>query len=1009
MRTTRTTRRRTTLAAALGCAVALATVLTVASTSAATGPRPDLAAMAAPEPADQTPQLAEPNTVTGRAAITGARGAAPRTVCQQGARWLRLRFTDLSLRGADSVTVSGTAGGGYTFTAANWPGRAFTTQAFAGNCVQISPQLTEPGSRFAVDSYQAGATDLAAASVTVAAVGDLCGSGCNQTAALVTTMNPDALILAGDNAYNSGSASEYRDKYDPYYGKFKDKTYPSPGNHEYNTSNASGYFGYFGTRAGPAGKGYYSFDVGDWHFVSLNSNIDMGSSSPQVTWLKNDLAANTKPCTAGYWHHPRFSGSSHGDQTAVNPLFTALYNARADLVVVGHDHNYQRFAPSKPDGTRDDVNGLRELLIGTGGTGVYGLDSNTAAEREKGNADTFGVGRLTLSATGYKADFVPVAGRTFTDTVSGTCHKATTGPDFGVTVNPTSLSVPQAASGSATVSVASLNGFTGATSLTASGLPAGVQASFSPNPVTPAANGTATATLSLTASASAATGTSTVTVTGTSGALTHTATLQLTVSPAGGGGTTVFADDFETDKGWTVNPAGTDTATSGRYERGDPEQTTDPTTAMIEQRGDTTSGVNCLVTGRLAGTGDGANDVDGGVTTVRSPQITVPASGSSSLSFSYTYAFGNNATAADYLRVKVVDGTTGTTVLEKLGSGVKVAGVWQQATVNLSAYAGRTVHLLVETADASTASLVEAAVDDVRITTSGTGAADFTVAADPTAVTIPQGQKNASTIKVTSVNGYSESTALAVSGAPAGLSTLWENNPVTPPANGTATARLAVATTATTATGTYDLTVTAAGGALSRTATVRVTVTGATSGGFADDFETDKGWTVNPAGTDTATSGKWERGDPEQTIATNVNQVKQLGDTTSGVTCLVTGRLAGASDGANDVDGGVTSVRSPQIVVPGAASLTFQYNLAHGSNATAEDYLRIKVIDGGTVTTVFEKLGTASTEADGAWRAQTVDLSAYAGRTVQLLVETSDGGTGSLWEAAVDDLAVTAG
>ncbi|MEV6521431.1 metallophosphoesterase [Longispora sp. NPDC051575] len=1008
MRTTRTT-RRTTLAAALGCALALATVLTVASTSAATGPRPDLAAMAAPEPADQTPQLAEPNTVTGRAAVTGAPGAAPRTVCHQGARWLRLRFTELSLRGADSVTVTGTAGGGHTFTAANWPGRAFTTQAFGGDCVQVSPQLTDPGSRFAVDSYQAGATSLTDASVTVAAVGDLCGSSCNQTAALVTAMNPAALILAGDIAYDSGSTSDFNNKYDPYYGKFKSITYPSPGNHEYKTSGASGYFGYFGTRAKPAGLSYYSFDVGDWHFVSLNSNIDMGTSSAQTTWLKNDLAANTKPCTAAYWHHPRFSGSSHGDQTAVNPLYTALYNARADLVVVGHDHNYQRFAPSKPDGTRDDVNGIRQLLIGTGGTGTYSLDSNTAAVREKGDANTFGVGKLTLSATGYKADFVPVAGRTFTDTVSGTCHKATTTADFGVTVNPTSLSVPQAASGSATVSVASLNGFAGATTLTASGLPAGVQASFSPNPVTPAANGTATATLSLTASASAATGTSTVTVTGTSGALTHTATLQLTVTPAGGGGGTVFADDFESDKGWTVNAAGTDTATSGRYERGDPEQTTDPTSGIVEQRGDTTSGSNCLVTGRLAGSGDGANDVDGGVTSIRSPQITVPATGSSALSFSYTYSFGDNTTSADYLRVKVVDGTTGSTVLEKLGAGAKVAGVWQQATVNLSSYAGRTVHLLVETADASGGSLVEAAVDDVRVTTTGTGAADFTVTAAPTTLSIPQGQKNVSTVSVTSLNGYSESTALTVSGAPAGVSTLLQNNPVTPAANGTATAQLAIATTATAAAGTYDLTVTAAGGTLSRTATVRVTVTGATSAGFADDFETDKGWTVNAAGTDTATSGKWERGDPEQTIATNVNQVKQLGDTTSGSNCLVTGRLAGATDGANDVDGGVTSVRSPQILVPGAANLTFQYNLAHGGNATADDYLRITVIDGGTATTVFEKLGTASTEVNGAWRAQTVNLSAYAGRTVQIQIETADGGTTSLWEAAVDDLAVTAG
>ncbi|MFS8104952.1 S8 family serine peptidase [Lentzea alba] len=173
---------------------------------------------------------------------------------------------------------------------------------------------------------------------------------------------------------------------------------------------------------------------------------------------------------------------------------------------------------------------------------------------------------------------------------------------------------------------------------------------------------------------------------------------------------------------------------------------------------------------------------------------------------------------------------------------------------------------------------------------------------------------------------------------------------------------------------------------------------------WADDFEADRGWTINPAGADTATTGRFERGDPEQTTASN-GQVKQLGTTAGGTDCLVTGRLAGSGDGANDVDGGVTSAASSPIDIPTGAKLSFAYTYAHGSNSSSADYLRIKVLDGNTVTTVFERLGAASERA-GSWQTATVDLAQFAGRQITLLVETADASGASLWEAAVDDVSI---
>ncbi|GAA2805762.1 metallophosphoesterase [Crossiella cryophila] len=676
-----------------------------------------LVAAAASDPVEQVTQLVEPGTVTERMSVAaGGRGStladsAGQQVCRAGATWLRLRFTSLDLRGSDSIQLTGAAGGSVTLEARHWPGRAFHTRALPGDCVTITPSLRDPASRFAVDSYQVGSRPLAEAAVTVAAVGDMCGSECDRTATLTQGFNPTAVITAGDNAYSSGSLSEYRSNYDPYWGKFKDRTFPSAGNHEYRTAGAAGYFDYYGARAGERGKGYYSVDIGDWHFIALNSNIDRGAGSAQEKWLRADLAANTKPCTAAYWHHPLFSRGDHGDNVSVKPLYQALYDAKADLVITGHDHNYERFAPARPDGTKDEANGIRQLVVGTGGTGLRAMISSTKGPTEAGNAKTFGVAKLTLTATGYTSEFLPVAGQSFTDKVSGSCHKASSNPDFGAAVTPAAVSVTPGGSTEATVTVSSTGGFTGATQLSATGLPAGVTARLDPATVTPPANGKATAKLTLTAAASAANGTSTVTVHAASGTRTRSATLAVTVGSGGGG--TVFADDFESEKGWTTNSGGGDSASSGKWERGDPAETTSTKSNQVKQSGTPPSGANCLVTAAAAGSTYGANDVDGGTTTTTSPAITLPA-GKSTLSFAYNFAHDDSG-PDDHLRVQVVDGATATTVFEKAGATANLAASWQQATADLSAYAGRTVRVRVVAADVGATSLIEAQLDDLKI------------------------------------------------------------------------------------------------------------------------------------------------------------------------------------------------------------------------------------------------------------------------------------------------------
>jgi hypothetical protein len=298
-------------------------------------------------------------------------------------------------------------------------------------------------------------------------------------------------------------------------------------------------------------------------------------------------------------------------------------------------------------------------------------------------------------------------------TRASTCLTVTPGapvtPDFAVSVSPSSLSISAGSNGTATTTVSSINGFSSSVALSCSGQPSGISCGFSPSSVTPPSNGSANSTLTVSVAGSVGSGTYNFNVQGTNGGNTRSDGISVTVP--GAGPVTVFFDDFETNQGWTTNPNGTDTATTGQWERGNPAPTSSSGT---KQQGTTISGVNDLVTGAAAGSNAGSFDIDGGVTSIQSPAISLPSGGTLTLSFWYYLAHRNNSSSADFLRVHVI-GSTSTQVFQELGAGNDDDAVWAQSSINISSFAGQTVRIRIEAADAGGASLVEAAVDDVEI------------------------------------------------------------------------------------------------------------------------------------------------------------------------------------------------------------------------------------------------------------------------------------------------------
>lgn len=466
-----------------------------------------------------------------------------------------------------------------------------------------------------------------------------------------------------------------------------------------------------------------------------------------------------------------------------------------------------------------------------------------------------------------------------------------------------------------------------------------------------------------------------------------TATFNWTVA------TDIFSDDFDADKEWVVNPFGTDNAKRGIWERGVPQQTAYQD--ITYQLGTAVNDSCALITGYRAGMDAGSYDIDEGTTSIRSPAISLIDATSAMLTFYYYFAYSNNASRDDFLRIKVI-GTTTETVFEKRASSSAAQAAWCFESINLDAFAGQTIYLLIEAADAGSGSLVEAGIDKLRITGN--------ITRNNKAPVVDAGPNRTVFISDTV---FMEATVIddALPDPPVNMSIewMWVEGPAPVLFDDVTNVNTLVFFPQE---GVYTLRITADDGEYLITDELTVNVT-STATVFFDNFETDKGWISDPFGTDRATVGLWERANPEQT--TCQYGTYQLGTTVSGSYGLVTGAWAGLGVGEYDVDGGGTSIQSPEIALPAAENITlsFSYYFAHFNNTSSEDYLQMKILSARGEEIIFEKRGTNQMiTAD--WQTCTIPITHYAGQNIYLLIEAADGGGGSLIEAGIDDCIINA-
>lgn len=253
--------------------------------------------------------------------------------------------------------------------------------------------------------------------VTFVGAGDIGWCGLEGAALTATLLDgiPGTVFTTGDNAYFQGSSQNFSQCYDPFWGRHKGRTRPTPGNHDYETPGAAGYFGYFGVAE------YYSYRHGAWHIFSLDSEISAFPGSPQHAWLREELAANPTRCALAYFHTPVFGSGSNGGNPHMQAIWSLLQEAGVDVILNGHNHSYERFAPQDENGRPDAVRGIRQFVVGTGGAELTGFPS-VRANSEVRISNTWGVLKLTLHPERYDWQFVPVAGRSSSDAGSGACH-----------------------------------------------------------------------------------------------------------------------------------------------------------------------------------------------------------------------------------------------------------------------------------------------------------------------------------------------------------------------------------------------------------------------------------------------------------------------------------------------------------------------------------------------------------------------------------------------------------
>ena len=413
-----------------------------------------------------------------RVAVTGSNGAGSSSASSDPTQVVQAA-APTPPSNTSPPSISGTAQNGQTLSASagNWNGTPPIGFAYqwrrcdsgGGSCADISGasgqsymvgsadvgstiRVAVTGSNAAGSSSASSAPTsvVTAADPVVGAAGDIAcdpadpnfnggagtASACHMRAVsdLLLQSHLTAVLGLGDEQYECAGLSAFASSYDPTWGRLKSITYPAPGNHEYQTSggtncdaagNAAGYYTYFGSAAGDPSKGYYSFDLGTWHLIALNASCakvgGCGAGSPEEIWLKNDLATHTNRCTLAFWHNPRYSSGGVGNDSTFSPFWQDLYNANAELVLVGHDHEYERFAPQNASSGLDTARGIREFVVGTGGK-THTSFATIRANSEVRNNDTFGFLKLTLHPSSYDWQFVPEPGKTFADSGSTACH-----------------------------------------------------------------------------------------------------------------------------------------------------------------------------------------------------------------------------------------------------------------------------------------------------------------------------------------------------------------------------------------------------------------------------------------------------------------------------------------------------------------------------------------------------------------------------------------------------------